>query len=165
MLSLPEPWGSSSGQGTKILQAMWHSQQKKKNGLDLNREYIQTARKLAPETFFFFFFCHATWHAGSQLPALVVQWLSCVWLFVTLWTAASQASLFFTSSWSLLKFMFIESVMPSNYLILCRPLSLLPSIFSQHQGLLQWVGSLHQVAKGLELQYQSFQWIFRVDFL
>ena len=45
------------------------------------------------------------------------------------WTAAHQASLSFTSSWSLLKFMSIESVMPSNHLVLCHPLLLLPSIF------------------------------------
>ena len=45
------------------------------------------------------------------------------------WTAASQASLSMTNSWSLLKFMSIESVMPSNHLILCHPLLLLPSIF------------------------------------
>ena len=45
------------------------------------------------------------------------------------WTAAHQASLSFTISWSLLKFISIESVMPSNHLILCRPLLLLPSIF------------------------------------
>ena len=75
---------------------MWHGQWKKKNGLDLNREDTQMARKLASETFFFF--CHATWHAGSQFSAAVVQWPSCVWLFVTLWTAANQASQLFTSS-------------------------------------------------------------------
>ena len=46
----------------------------------------------------------------------------------TLWTAALQASLSITNSWSLLRLMFIESVMPSNYLILCHPF-LLPSIF------------------------------------
>ena len=46
-----------------------------------------------------------------------------------LWTAACQASLSFTNSWSLLKLMSIESVMPSNHLILCCPLLLLPSIF------------------------------------
>ena len=50
--------------------------------------------------------------------------------FVTLWTAACQAFLSFTVSRSLLKLMSIESVMPSNHLILCRPLLLLPSIFS-----------------------------------
>ena len=59
----------------------------------------------------------------------VVQSLSSVWLFVTPWTAACQATLYFTISWCLLKLMSIESVMPSNYFILCRPLLLLPSIF------------------------------------
>ena len=58
-----------------------------------------------------------------------VQLLSCVLLFVTPWTAACQASLSITNSRSLLKLMSIESVMPSNHLILCRPLLLLPSIF------------------------------------
>ena len=58
-----------------------------------------------------------------------VQSLSCVWLFVIPWTAACQASLSITNSQSLLKLMSIESVMPSNHLILCRPLLLLPSIF------------------------------------
>ena len=57
-----------------------------------------------------------------------VQLLSCVWLFVTLWTAAHQDSLSFTISWSLLKLRSVESVMPSNNLILCYPL-LLPSVF------------------------------------
>ena len=60
---------------------------------------------------------------------VVVQSLSRVQLFVTAWTATCQASLSFTISWSLLKLMSIESVMPSNHLILCRPLLLLPSIF------------------------------------
>ena len=58
-----------------------------------------------------------------------VKLLSPVWLFVTPWTAAHQASLSITNSWSLLKLMSIESVMPSNHLILCHPLLLLPSIF------------------------------------
>ena len=58
-----------------------------------------------------------------------VQSLSRVQLFVTPWTAARQASLSITNSWSLLKLMSIKSVMPSNHLILCRPLLLLPSIF------------------------------------
>ena len=57
------------------------------------------------------------------------QSLSHVRLFATPWTAAPQASLSITNSRSLLKFMTIESVMPSNHLILCRPLLLLPSIF------------------------------------
>ena len=58
-----------------------------------------------------------------------VQSLSRVRLFVTPWTAAHQASLSISNSWSLLKLTSIESVMPSSYLILCHPLLLLPSIF------------------------------------
>ena len=58
-----------------------------------------------------------------------VQSLSRVWLFATPWTAACQASLPITNSQSLLKPMSIESVIPSNHLILCHPLLLLPSIF------------------------------------
>ena len=58
-----------------------------------------------------------------------VKSLSRVQLFVTPWTAARQASLSITNSQSLLKLISIESVMPSNHLILCRPLLLLPSIF------------------------------------
>ena len=54
---------------------------------------------------------------------------SCIWLFATPWAAARQASLSITNSLSPPKFMSIESVVPSNYLILCRPLLLLPSIF------------------------------------
>ena len=63
------------------------------------------------------------------LFVIVVQLLSCVWLFATPWTAGCWASLSFTIPWSVLKFMSIESVMPSNHLILCCPLLLLPSIF------------------------------------
>ena len=59
-----------------------------------------------------------------------VQSLSCVQLFATSWTAACQASLSITNSRSLLKLMCIESVMPSNHLILCHPFLLPPSIFS-----------------------------------
>ena len=59
-----------------------------------------------------------------------LQLLSCVLLFATTWTATQQASLSITNSWSLLRLMSIESVMPSNHLILCHPFILLPSIFS-----------------------------------
>ena len=58
-----------------------------------------------------------------------VQLLSCAWLFATPWTAAHQASLSITNSRSPPKPVSIESVMPSNHLILCRPVLLLPSIF------------------------------------
>ena len=67
--------------------------------------------------------------AFDQLVVVVVQSLSCVWLFATPWTAAHQASLSFTISRSLLKFMSIESIMPSNPLIVCHSLLFLPSIF------------------------------------
>ena len=68
-------------------------------------------------------------HLGLTERYLAVQLLSHVWLFGTPWTAARQASLSFTISWSLLKLMSTESVMPSNHLILCHPLLFLPSIF------------------------------------
>ena len=81
-----------------------------------------------------------------------VQPLSFVSDSETAWTAAHQASLSITNSWSLLRLMSIESVMPS---------SPSPPAFnlSQNQGLFQRVNSLHQVVKGLELQlqHQSFQ--------
>ena len=67
----------------------------------------------------------------------------------------------------LARFMSIESLMLSNHLILCHSLLLLPSVFPSFQGLFQWVSSSHQEPKvlALQLQHQSFQWIFRVDFL
>ena len=66
----------------------------------------------------------------SHMPQFSsVQSLSRVWLFATPWTAAHQAFLSITNPWSLPKLMSIELVMPSNHLILCRALLLLPSIF------------------------------------
>ena len=62
-------------------------------------------------------------------PISRVQSLSCVGLFVIPWTTAYQAFLSITNSWSWLKLMSIESVMPSNHLIFCCPLRLLPSVF------------------------------------
>ena len=73
-----------------------------------------------------------------------VQSLSRIWLFATPWTAARQASLSITNSRSLSKLISIESVMPSNHLILCHPLLLLPSIFlnirvfSNESALIRW---------------------------
>ena len=63
------------------------------------------------------------------VKVVVVQLLSCVRLFATPWTAAYQTSLSFAISQNLLKFMSIELVMPSNHLILCHLLLLLPSVF------------------------------------
>ena len=96
-------------------------------------------------------------------------WCAC-WCSVTEpcpapWTAVRQASLSLTIPQCLPKFMSIALVMLCSHLILCHPPSPPALNLSQHQGLVQWVGCLHQVAKGLELQHQSFQWIFRVDFL
>ena len=110
-------------------------------------------------------------HMGSDMVNYGV-WISSaqsvnhVWLFATPGTAVHQASLSITNSQSLLKLMSIESVMPSNHLIFCHPLLVLPSIFPSIR-VFSRVSSSHQVAKLLEfqLQHQSFQWIFRTDFL
>ena len=67
-------------------------------------------------------------YIGRWIQFSLVQSLSCVWLFVTPWIAARQASLSITNSRGLLKLMSIESVMPFRHLILCRPLLLLPPI-------------------------------------
>ena len=87
---------------------------------------------------FFIFFLHVLisrrllyWDILPFLWPLsfVVQPFSCGWLSMTPWTAACQASLTFTISWSLPRLTSIESMIPSNHLILCCPLLLLPSIF------------------------------------
>ena len=89
----------------------------------------------------------------------VVQSLSCVQFFATPWTEASQAFLSFTVSWSLLRLMSIELLMPSNHLILCLPLLLLPSVFPSVRvfpnELALHVRKLHVLE--LQLQHQSFQ--------
>ena len=72
---------------------------------------------------------HSSQHWKSLSTFSSVQSLSRVWLFATPWTAAHQATLSITSSRSLLKLRSILLVMPSNHLILCPPLLLLPSIF------------------------------------
>jgi len=103
----------------------------------------------------------------SFLQFSSIQLLSHVQLFATPWTAACQASLFITNSQSLLRLMSMESVMPSNHLILCRPLLLLPSIFPtirvfSNESVLhiRWPKYWE-----FQLQHQSFQWIFKIDFL
>ena len=95
---------------------------------------------------------------------IVVQWLSGAQLFVTPWTAALQASLSFTISRSLLELMSVESMRPSNHLILFLFLLLpwiLPSIRVFAKNWL-FVSGGHLEP---QLQHQSFQWIFRGDFL
>ena len=95
----------------------------------------------------------------------VIQLLSCVRLHATSCTAAHQASLFFTRSWSLLRLHWVsDATQPSHPLSTPSPSTL---NLSQHRCLFQWVGPSHQVTKvlKLQLQHQSFQWIFRTDFL
>ena len=111
---------------------------------------------------------NSVWHVISMESFLllflkkedvVVESFSHVQLYLTPWTAAYQAPLFFTISQSLLKLVSIELVMPSNHLVLCHPLLLLPSIFPSLRVFSSESVFLHQVAKVLEfqLQHQSFQ--------
>ena len=110
---------------------------------------------------------HHTHTQSKKLPwTFVVQSLCRIRLFATPWTATHQASLSFSISQRLLRLTSIELVMPSNHLILCHPLLLLPSIFpsirvfSNESALrIRWPSVLE-----LQLQHQSFQWIFRTDF-
>ena len=97
------------------------------------------------------------WDRVCTPLVVVAQSLSCAWLFATPWTAAHQASLFFTVSKSLLKLMSTESVMPSNHFILCHLLLLLTSIFPSMRVFSNAsLRCLHQVAKVLSL---SFSWL------
>ena len=86
-------------------------------------------------------------HEMEKIQFSSVQSLSPVQLFATLWTAAHQAFLSITNSWSLLKLMYMASVMPSNHLILCYPLLFLPSMFPSNRVFLL----------ELQLQHQFFQ--------
>ena len=113
---------------------------------------------------------YPSWYTCSICPcicwytwSIVVQLLSCIWLLAAPWSTASHSSLSFTISWSLLKLLVIESVMPSIHLILCCPSPHALNL-SQHQGLFQGVDSSYQVAKVLELQHQSFYWILMISF-
>ena len=92
-----------------------------------------------------------------------VQLLSRVWLFMTPWTAACQASLSISNSWTHVH-QVSDAIQPSHPLLSPSPPAPNPS---QHQGLFQWVNSSHEVAKVLEfqLQHQSFQWTPRTDLL
>ena len=104
---------------------------------------------------------HNKWFSQS------IQLLSHVQLFANPPTAAQQASLSITNFQNLLKLMSIESMMPSNHFIFCCPLLLPPLLFPNIRVFSKEAVFLHQLAKVLKfwLQYQSFQWIFRTDFL
>ena len=114
-----------------------------------------------------FAYCLLLWQS-AKLMYVFVQSLSCVQLFAIPWTAACQAS-----CPSLSPRVCSDSCPLSQWChptisaSVTHPLSPPSLNLSQHQGIFQWVGFLHQVAKVLELQlqHQSFQWIVRVDFL
>ena len=99
--------------------------------LDISLE-IDSSHVITCRFTWFFFMATLFFKISAVFPIewfSSVQSLSRVWLSATPWTAARQASLSIANSWSLLRLMAIESVIPSNHLILCRPLLLLPSIF------------------------------------
>ena len=100
------------------------------------------------------------------LPWIVVDSLSCVWLFVTPWSAAHLASLFFTVSWSLLKLMYTESVIPPTISFSVAPFSSCPQSFPASGSFpVSWLFMLGAKVLDLQHQHQCLQRIFRVDFL
>ena len=97
---------------------------------DLPNPGIEPVSLMSPTLAGGFFTTSATWEApSSQIQFSSVQLFSRVWLLATPWTAACQASLSITNSWSLPKLMSIELVIPSNQIILCCPFLLPPTIF------------------------------------
>ena len=97
---------------------------------------------------------------------IVVLPLSQVWFFVTPWAEAHQAFLSITISCSLVKLWFIESVMPSNHLILCHPLLLcLQSFPASGSFLMSWLFTSGVQSIGASASASVLPWIFRVDFL
>ena len=105
-------------------------------------------------------------HTNHASVLSSVQWLSHVWLFVNPQTAAHQASLSITNSGSLLKLMSIQLMMPFNHLILSVPFSscfqsfLASGSFPTSQFFTPGSQSI-----GVSIHHQSFQWIFKTDFL
>ena len=132
-------------------------------GLSLNSSGLYMFRKTSLKMNY----SNDTWKGSLKtvIQFSSIHLLSHVQLFATPWTVARQASLSITNCQSLLKFTSIKLVRPYNHLVLCHPL-LLPSIFPSIRVLpmSQFFTSGTQVLK-LQLQHQSFQWIFRTDFL
>ena len=125
---------SSSSSSSRVLDTLWHLSLMflRFGNIGKNNYVLQSlGRKLV-----LFIWILDKWRGTSEMIMRRFGWmeyllfshLSCVQLFATPWIAAHQASLSSAISWSLLKFMSIELVMLSNYLILCHPLLLLPSI-------------------------------------
>ena len=143
---------NSSYNNKETTQSKNGQKKKKKWAEDLNRHFSKKKKR-------------HRWPIGTwkdvQHCSLFVYLLSPVLLFPIPWTAACQASLPFTISWSLFKFMSIESVMLSNHLIPRQPLLFSPSILTS----IRIFPNQEAKALALQLQHQSFQWIFRVDFL
>ena len=107
----------------------------------------------------FLFLFSETIYINCQIETFSsVQSLTRVWLFAAPWTAACQATLSITNCWSLPKLRFIESVMPSNHLILCYPLLLLPSIFPTNS-----VFSIESALCIRWLKYWSFSFSFSLS--
>ena len=103
---------------------------------------------------------HAVWKTPkSSVVVVVVQLPSRVWLFVTPWTAARQASLSFTISQSLLKLVSTKSVMSCNHLILGHPLLLLPSVFpSNNENNLISEGRWNVITHGFTFRCRHNTW-------
>ena len=112
---------------------------------------------------------HINWVANIELSLRsrdFVQSLGHVWLFLIPLTTACQASLSFIIYLSLLKLMSIESMMPSDHLTLVTPYSSCPPYFPALGSFpISWLFTSVGKVLELQLQHQSFQWIFRVDFL
>ena len=123
-----------------------------------NRDDLKNKRRIS-SIFFLCTLMELEWGWGEEI--VIVQSLGGVPGFAAPWTAACQAPLSSTIFQSLLKWVG-DAIKPTYPLLPPSPLAF---SISQHQGLFQWVGSSNQVAKILEFQHQSFQWILRVAFL
>ena len=127
-----DPW-----LGTKVPCALWHDKQKKKthnltSGFEGLYSYFVKKQGRIMKSFMCKHLCHYIREnkKGVGMRVRMLLLFSChVRFFATPWTTAHQASLSFTMSQSLPKFMSIEWLIPHSHLILCRPLLLLPSIF------------------------------------
>ena len=158
---------TSTNEGSTSLSAGPDAEQKRKGsqGLDI-------CQQSNTERWIWLFITSDIWLMANAIFQLTefqfssVQSFSRVIHFVTPWTEAHQASLSITNSWSLLRVMSIKSMMPSNHLILCRPLFLWPSIFPSIR-VFSNESTSHQVTKVLEIQHQHqpFQWTPRTDIL
>ena len=118
--------------GHQCCKESWQNGMKSRHSQETVIKFALEGKKVAPANMCWCAYMDATTLLIVSIYTVcvvVVQSLSCVWLFATPWNPACQVSLSLTISWSLFKLMSIESVMASSNLILCCPLLLLPSIF------------------------------------